>query len=96
MQQGCDCPLFIIRGHRSEFLNYDAFLSLKVVLTSTKCEDTDFLWDTPPLSPTPHFSLYFYFSVCCNSMFVVVFHMHLHSLPKYPFRGYQDTKGYKR
>ena len=52
------------KGHRSEFLNYGAVLSLKVVLTSTKCENTDFLWATPPLSPTPRFPPLLFIFVC--------------------------------
>ena len=64
--------LSIIYYKGSEFLNYDAFLSLNVVLTSAKCEDND------------------------EMQRLAAFHLRLHFLPKYPFRGFQHTKGYNR
>ena len=36
-----DCPLYILRGHKSEFPNYDVFKSLKIGLTSAKRVDLD-------------------------------------------------------
>ena len=39
MKLGWNCPLSILRGHRSEFPNYDIFLSLKIVLTKAKTVD---------------------------------------------------------
>ena len=51
------------------FLNYDVFLSLKVVLMLANSEDTD------------EMQLY------------AAFHLGLHFIPKYPFRGFQKTKG---
>ena len=43
MQCGWNCPLNILRGHTHtlKFLNYDVFLSLKIVLTAAKSVDTD-------------------------------------------------------
>ena len=66
MQYGWNCPLNILRGHTHtlKFLNYDVFLSLKIVLTTAKSVDTDEM---------PHF---------------VAFHLGLHCLPKYLFRGF--------
>ena len=34
-------PIMYIKGQRQSFLNYDVFLSLKVVLILAKCEDPD-------------------------------------------------------
>ena len=34
-------PIIYLRGHRSEFLKCDAFLSLKIVLTPANSEGTD-------------------------------------------------------
>ena len=60
--------VYILRGHRSESPNYDAFLPLKIDLTSAKSVDPDEM---------PHFA---------------EFHLGLHCLPKYPFRGFHYTK----
>ena len=52
----------------SEFANYYVFLSLKIVLISSKSVD--------PVE-MPH---------------SVAFYLGLHCLPKYPFKGFQQTK----
>ena len=53
MQIGWDCLLYILRGHRSEFPNYDVFKFMKIILSQQKVlveynEDKDKmvqLWD---------------------------------------------------
>ena len=59
----------LLRGHRSEFPNYDVLKSLKIVLTSAKSAEPD------------EMQLY------------AAFHLGLHCLQKYPFKGFQNTKG---
>ena len=39
-----DCPLYISRGHRSIFPNYDVLTSLKIVITLTNIADPDEMW----------------------------------------------------
>ena len=58
-----------LRGHRSEFLNYDLFLSQRIGFTLTNSVDPDEM---------QHYA---------------AFYLGLHCLPKYPFRGFQYTKG---
>ena len=41
MQKGWDCPLYILRGHRLEFLKDGVFLSLEIVLMAAKSVDSD-------------------------------------------------------
>ena len=60
------CPLYILRGHSSEFLNYDVCQSVKIVLASVKNEDPKGM---------QHYAS---------------FHLGLHYLPKYPFRGFKN------
>ena len=43
-----DCPLYILRGHRSIFPNYDVLTSLKIVITLTNVADP---------GEMPHFSV---------------------------------------
>ena len=59
-------PIVTFKGN---FLNYDVFQSLKVVLTLSNSADPD--------------EMQHYAAV----------HLGLHCLPKYPFRGFQYTKG---
>ena len=49
MQKGWDCPLYILRGHRLEFLKDDVFMSLEIVLMAAKSVDPDEM---------PHFSVF--------------------------------------
>ena len=64
-----DCPLCTLRGHSQNFLNYDLFLSLKIVLILANSADPDEM---------QHYA---------------AFHLGLHCLPKYLFRGFQYTQG---
>ena len=41
MQQVWYCSFSTFRGHRQKFLNYDVFLSLKVVLLLANSKDSD-------------------------------------------------------
>ena len=41
MQEGLDCPLYILRGQRSDFPSLDVSQFLKIVLTSAKSVDPD-------------------------------------------------------
>ena len=63
------CLLYMLRGHRTEFPNYDVFLSLKIVMVSANSIDPD------------------------EMTRYVAFHLGLYCLPKYPFMGFQNTKG---
>ena len=47
---------YIFKGHRSEFLNCDAFLSLKIVLTPANSEGTD---EMPHVLPGSLLGLYY-------------------------------------
>ena len=62
-----DCILPTLRDHRENALNYDGFLSLKVVLILANSADPDEM---------QHYA---------------TFHLGLHCLPKYSFRGFQYT-----
>ena len=61
-------PIVYLKGSQVEFLNYDVFLSLKVILTFANSADQD------------------------EMQRKAAFHLGLHCLPKYPFRGFQYTK----
>ena len=63
-----DCPLCTLRDLGNNFLNYDVFLSLKIVLILANSADPDEMQQ------------------------YAVFHLGLHCLPKYLFRGFQYIK----
>ena len=64
-----ELPIVYFKGSQVNFLNYDVFLSLKIVFILVKSADPDEM---------QHYA---------------AFYLGLHCLPKYPFRGFQKTKG---
>ena len=62
-------PTVSFKGSQVDFLKYDVFLSLKIVLILANSADPDEMQNAS------------------------AFHLGLHFLPKYGFRGFQYTKG---
>ena len=60
-QQGWDCPLYILRGHRFEFPNYDASLSLSIGFTLKNSLDPD---------ETQHYTA-FHLSIHCLPRYMI-------------------------